>query len=84
VELGSFAQQNWDYLYVTGRATLAGRLSVRLLEDFSATEGDAFWVLFFSTRTGNFTTMDLPDLGPEFLLEPTWDEFGLTLWTRRR
>jgi hypothetical protein len=65
---------------VTGTATLDGTLRVALLDGYAPQEGDAFQVLTFAARAGDFATVSLPDLGA-LTLYPLYDDGGLTLWT---
>lgn len=63
-------------------ATLDGTLNVAILDSFFARDGDTFAVLSFGSRSGNFASTNLPDLGPDFFLAPELADTGLTLTTR--
>jgi hypothetical protein len=80
IELGDAAQGEFDQLQVTGRATLGGTINVTLLPDFSANVGDSFQILTFASRSGDFATYNLPNLG-ELVLSPVFDDHSLTLVT---
>ncbi|TWT42102.1 hypothetical protein RAS1_32300 [Phycisphaerae bacterium RAS1] len=49
-----------DRLAVTGAATLGGTLRVRYTSGFTPTVGQTFDVLTATTRSGQFSTLDLP------------------------
>jgi hypothetical protein len=68
-----------DYLYVSGRVTLGGTLNVLLLTDEVPTPDESFRVMDFGARTGDFTAVNLPDLGAGAYLAPFYDDGGLTL-----
>jgi hypothetical protein len=77
---GTAAGSQYGQLQVTGLTTLDGTLSVVLNNGFVPAPGDAFRVLTFGSRSGDFATYDLPDLGGE-ALNPVYDSTGLTLVT---
>jgi hypothetical protein len=79
MKLGNFDNSNYDQLLIGGTADLNGTLNVTLLDSFFARAGDGYHVLRFGSRSGNFTTMQLPDL-----LEPIYGDNSLTLWTTAR
>ncbi len=70
-----------DQLAVTGTATLDGALNIDLLDGFFTSEGDGFQVLTFAARTGDFATINVPDLGDHLRLDPRYSDTDLTLWT---
>jgi hypothetical protein len=51
-----------DRLAVTGTATLAGTLTATLINGFAPASGDSFTVLTYASKTGSFTTLNLPAL----------------------
>ena len=67
VEIGGLgAGTQYDRLAVTGPghvATLAGMLRVRLINAFVPALGQSFTVMTFPSRSGVFTSFDLPSLG---------------------
>jgi T5SS/PEP-CTERM-associated repeat protein len=65
IELGGTTPDSeYDQLLVTGNIALDGTLQVSLVNSFSPAVGDAFNILAWTgTRTGRFTTFDLPALG---------------------
>lgn len=66
VEIGGFTQgKDYDWLEVSGNATLAGALDVSLLgqgRGFTLSEGDVFDILSAETINGEFDTFNLADL----------------------
>ncbi len=60
VELAGTA--NHDQIAVTGSATLDGTLDVALADGFTPSTGDSFVVLTCASRTGTFSTVNLPTL----------------------
>jgi T5SS/PEP-CTERM-associated repeat protein len=58
---GTTAGTQYDRLWVSGNATLAGTLQVTL-SSFMPAEGDVFDILDFTSRTGIFSTVTLPPL----------------------
>jgi hypothetical protein len=83
IEIGTPGPGGSDLLSVSGRATLGGTLNVGLLDDFSANAGDAFRVLTFASRAGDFKAVYLPTLSDGLFLDPVYDDTGLTLVTTR-
>lgn len=62
IELGgTTAGTQYDQLTVTGTATMAGTLNVSLINGFEPQVGDSFSILPYSTRSGGFTTLNLPE-----------------------
>jgi fibronectin-binding autotransporter adhesin len=69
IELGGRTQgTQYDHLNVNGELSLAGALRVSLIDDFHPVAGDAFDILDWTTLTGAFASLELPEL-PGFL----WD-----------
>jgi hypothetical protein len=60
-------------------ATLGGTLTVELAEGFSPALGQTFNAVSFSSRTGEFTTLNLPPLGAGRKLEVVHGTTGVTL-----
>ncbi|MSR19877.1 MAG: hypothetical protein EXR91_02720 [Gemmatimonadetes bacterium] len=50
----------YDRLAVTGAVTLGGTLNIGLINAFVPTIGDAFTVMTYASRSGSFTTPNLP------------------------
>jgi hypothetical protein len=75
---GPEAGTQFDQLQVTGTATLDGTLSVSLLGGYFPAPGDAFAVLTFAGRVGDFAAYTGLDLGGVFL-NPVYDATSLTL-----
>jgi len=58
---GTTAGTQYDQLTVTGTATMAGTLNVSLIDGFEPQVGDSFTILPYSTRSGGFSTLNLPE-----------------------
>ena len=70
IELGGTTPgSGYDQLAVTGNANLAGTLDVSLLGEFHPSHGDSFTVLTYDSRTGTFTTVNLPVAPPQAGME---------------
>lgn len=50
-----------DQLIVTGTASMSGTLKVSIINEFSPQIGDTFTILPYGTRSGGFTTMNMPE-----------------------
>jgi len=62
IELGGTgAGTEYDQLIVTGTATMAGTLNVSLINGFIPQVGDSFTILPYGTRSGGFSTLNLPE-----------------------
>jgi phage baseplate assembly protein gpV len=82
IELGgTTAGTGYDQLKVSGAASLAGTLTVSLLDSFTPASGDSFQVLTFASRTGDFATKNFPDLG-SLSLVAAYNTGNLTLTVR--
>jgi hypothetical protein len=53
---------SYDLLDIQGSAEFGGALAVSLLDDFQPSLGDEFDILNFSSASGSFDTMSLPEL----------------------
>jgi hypothetical protein len=63
IELGeTMAGSSYDQLIVSGAASLGGSLQVALVSPFSPALGDRFDILDWGTRSGVFSTLQLPSL----------------------
>jgi hypothetical protein len=72
---------SYDWLKVSGVASLDGTLTVSLLDGFSPQLNDSFQILTFGSRNWDFATENLPDLGTLFL-SPVFNSTSLTLVTQ--
>ena len=70
---------DYDHLAVQGSATLAGKLDVRLTDNFVPGLDDSFSVVACSGRTGVFNPVYLPDLPDGLLWDLTYYANGVTL-----
>jgi hypothetical protein len=77
-KLGGTAFGQFDRLVVSSMATLAGTLTVRLVNGYMPAAGDTLRVLTAGSLTGTFGTL----AGDGALFDPLYDATGLTL--RRR
>jgi hypothetical protein len=64
IELGGTAPgTGYDQLAATGMATLSGTLDVTLIDSFDPVVGQTFTIMIYGSHTGDFDTVNLPDLG---------------------
>ncbi len=63
---GATAGTQYDQVHVTGQLSLGGALNVSLINGFSPMAGDSFDILDWGTRSGTFSSVQLPvlDSGP--------------------
>ncbi len=70
----------YDYLSVSGTATLDGTLEVSVLDGFFAQPGDTFTLVNFGQLQGEFATVDgLHPHRQEVYFDPVYDDTGFTL-----
>lgn len=60
---GAVVGSQYDRLVVIGNAQLDGALNVSLINGFAPQVGDQFEVLFFTARSGDFSSFNYPDIG---------------------
>ena len=72
---------SFDQLAVGGSATLNGILNVTQLNGFSPVEGNAFPILTFASRSGDFSTKTGLGLPNSLALNPVYNATNLTLQT---
>lgn len=70
---------NYDQLLVQGAANLAGKLDVRLTLGFVPSLGNSFTVVSYSSRTGQFNPVYLPELPSGLDWQLDYGATGLTL-----
>jgi len=70
-----------DILNVSGAATLNGTLNVSLLGGYVPNVNDAFQILSFASRTGNFATVNGLNIGGGKVFEPQFAATNLRLYT---
>ncbi len=70
LDLSGPTRPGYDFLHVTGTATLGGTLDVTKSGGFEPTRGQAFDLLDFTRRAGTFAAISLPALDPA---GQTWD-----------
>jgi hypothetical protein len=64
IKLGGTAAGQFDALSVTGNVSLAGTLTVTLMNSFTPVPGNSFQIItFLGTLTGDFATKNFPALG---------------------
>jgi hypothetical protein len=66
---GDPASLDFDRVTATGTVTLAGVLTVLSLEDAEYDSGDRFPILQADTLAGDFSAVNLPDIGEDLALE---------------
>jgi hypothetical protein len=81
LKLGGTGATQYDRLHVSGAASLDGTLSVHLIAPFSPMLNDAFQVLTYASRTGDFATRDFPSLSGGLFLAENLGATVLTLET---
>jgi hypothetical protein len=83
IQLGGTTTDLFDQLIVTGAATMNGTLTVTLLPGFTPQEGDTFFIIDHSgegsSGTGDFDTINLPDLAGSLEMEIEFADPGVTL-----
>jgi hypothetical protein len=75
---GTTPDTEHDQLLVSGTAALDGTLQLDF-ESFIPTLGNSFTLMTYASQTGNFTTKNLPDLGPGLAWQLTYGDTALTL-----
>jgi outer membrane autotransporter protein len=82
MELGGLTPgSGFDRLVVNGHATLAGTLNVTLVNGFTPSVGDTFSLLSYTSRSGSFSTINLPALPKPLALTAEYTPAALTLLT---
>jgi hypothetical protein len=76
---GTAAGGGYDQINVAGSLTLGGRMDATLIGGFRPAHGDAFQVLTFGSRGGDFAAMTGLDLGGRLTLETAWSAHDLVL-----
>ncbi|WP_309386007.1 beta strand repeat-containing protein [Cerasicoccus frondis] len=76
---GTTAGTEYDVLTVTGTVTLAGALTIDLIDDFTPNVGDSFTVLNYTTLVDNGVSLSLPDLSDGLAWSSDWGSTSLTL-----
>lgn len=76
---GLTAGTEYDQLNATGQITLAGELSVSMLNGFTPKQGDLFPILTAATILGTFDDESLPSLGDGLAFEVRYSSSAVTL-----
>lgn len=80
IELGGTTPgTGYDRLVVTGNATLDGTLRATLIDAFTPTNGDAFAVLTYGSRSNEFAGLDLPILDADQRWDVSYGSTSMTL-----
>jgi hypothetical protein len=79
VEIGGTSAGSFDQLTVSGTATLAGTLNVQNVNGFVANPGNAFPILTFGARNGDFAAENGLNTVTGQVLVPTYHSVDLTL-----
>lgn len=67
-----------DHVEVSGVLTLGGELAVSLINGFQPSFGDDFTLMIYDSRSGSFSSLDLPTLSPGLI----WDlDYGVDTLT---
>ena len=78
---GTTAGSGYDQLNATGAVSLSGTLNVNLISAFSPASGNAFQVITGGSRSGTFSTINLPSLGGSLQLNPVYGTTDFQLQT---
>ncbi len=73
---GTTAGTGYDQLTVTGTVTMGGTLNVSLINNFVPQVGDSFTILPYSTHSGEFSALNLPE---EYRWDYEYTSSGLIL-----
>ncbi|MAT44173.1 MAG: hypothetical protein CL609_17715 [Anaerolineaceae bacterium] len=76
---GTTAETEFDVLVIEGSAAFAGTLNITLLDGFIPAAGDQFEVLNFASYSGDFETVNLPDLPTGKYWERSFTETTMVL-----
>ncbi|MCA9035909.1 MAG: hypothetical protein KDA91_12315, partial [Planctomycetaceae bacterium] len=76
---GLTAGTQFDQFNVSGTMTLGGALNISLVNGFAPADGDAFEILTFGSRTGDFDAMNGLSLPGNQILYPTYSAGSLVL-----
>lgn len=82
VEIGGTSSSDMGRIEVQDIAQLGGVLNIELVNGFKPAEGDAFEILTFESREGDFETVTGLDLPNNLTFEPTYSDTSLTLTAR--
>jgi hypothetical protein len=82
IELAGTGAGEFDRLEVAGQATLGGTLAVAIAGGYAPAEGDAFQVMTFGSRSGDFTTYEGLALGGGGSVVPFFSSSGDALYLR--
>jgi hypothetical protein len=82
VELGGLLPgQQYDQVHASSQAQLGGTLEILRINGFVPVAGNAFEILTYSSRTGDFADLVGDYLGKGLFLDPVFDADSLTLLT---
>lgn len=73
MELGGTEAGEFDQLQIAGAANFSGIIKVSLIDPFMPVLGDTFPIITYTSRTGTFSEVYLPDLGPGLEFELSYD-----------
>ena len=80
IELGGLDEgSQHDALIVSAIATLDGRLTVSLINDFFPVVDDEFEIMTFGSRAGVFANIEGLDIGNGLMLVPAYNSTNITL-----
>src|SRR6185369_14053376 len=69
----------YDQIAASGAATLAGTLNISLINSFVPAIGNSFTIMTFASKTGTFTTTNLPALPADRKWVVTYNTANVTL-----
>lgn len=73
MELGGTEADEFDQLQIAGAANFSGIIKVSLIDPFMPVLGDTFPIITYTSRTGTFSEVYLPDLGTGLEFELSYD-----------
>lgn len=76
---GTEPASEYDQLHVTGSAVLAGTLDVTLIVPFVPPWEHTFTIMTYGSRSGEFSAVNLPDIGPDLEWSLTYEDTALLL-----
>ncbi len=79
VDVGGTSSAQFGQINVSSAATLAGTLTVKLVNGFTPASGNRFAIMTFNSSTGTFATTNFPVLAGGLVIALAYDAATLTL-----
>jgi hypothetical protein len=79
VQVGGTATSQFGRITVSSAATLAGTLTIVLVNGFTPSAGDQFTIITDASQSGTFDTVNSPGLGGGLAFHVTYDPKDVTL-----